>query len=98
MKPNQTATMKARETHEIQPHHQSRIPLPCYYLDRSCGALEFDEGDANGVSWEQGLGMVGDCIVGKMTWREGDWERDGAWVNDGAWVDNGAWVDGEMEN
>ena len=72
MKPSQTATTKARETHEIQPHHQSRIPLPCYYLDQSCGALEFDEGDANGVSWEQGLGMVGDCIVGKMTWREGD--------------------------
>ena len=41
--------------------------------------------------------MVGDCVVGKMTWRE-RWVDDGAWVNDGAWVDNGAWADGEMEN
>ena len=100
IKSSEPATTKARETHEIQPHHQShgQISLPRFYLDRSCNALEFDEGGAGGVSWEQCLGIVGDCVVGKMTWREGDWERDGAWVNDGAWVDNGAWVDGEMEN
>ena len=50
MKPNQTATKKPTEYHEIQPHHQSRIPLPRFYLDRSHGALEFDEGNISGVS------------------------------------------------
>ena len=59
MKPSQTATTKPIETHEIQPHHQSQIPLPCFYLDWSRGTLEFDEGGAGGVSWEQGLGVVG---------------------------------------
>ena len=83
IKSSQTATTKVREAHEIQPHHQSQIPLPRFYLDRSCNALEFDEGNAGGVSWEQGFGMVGDCVMGKMTWRE-RWVDDGAWVNDGA--------------
>ena len=32
-----------------------------------------------------GLGMVGDCVVGKMAWREGDWERDGSAMGLGAW-------------
>ena len=31
-----------------------------------------------GVGWEQGLGVVGDCVVGKMAWQERDWERDGS--------------------
>ena len=72
MKPSQTTTMKARETHEIQPHHQSQIPLPRFYLDLSRDALEFDKDDASGVSWEQDLSVVGDYVVGKMTWRKGE--------------------------
>ena len=28
--------------------------------------------------------MVGDCVVGKMTWREGDWERDGSMMGLGS--------------
>ena len=47
-----------------------------FFLDWSCGessnALKFEEGGAGGVGWEQGLGVVGDCDMGKMAWREGD--------------------------
>ena len=67
---------KPSQTHKIQPHHHSRIPLPRFYLDRSHGTLKLDEGGACGVGWEQVLGVVGDCVVGKMTWWKGDWERD----------------------
>ena len=53
-----------------------------FFLDWSCGessnALKFEEGGAGGIGWEQGLGVVGDCNMGKMAWREGDWERDGS--------------------
>ena len=28
--------------------------------------------------------MVGDCIIGKMTWQEGDWERDGSVIGLGS--------------
>ena len=48
-KPHHHWPTKPRETHEIQPHHQSRIPLPCFYLDQSRRALEFDEGGASGA-------------------------------------------------
>ena len=47
-----------------------------FFLDWSCGessnALKFEEGGVEGIGWEQGLGMVGDCNMGKMAWREGD--------------------------
>jgi len=41
--------MKPSQAHKILPHHHSRIPLPRFYLDRSNGALELDEGGAGGV-------------------------------------------------
>ena len=34
--------------------------------------------------------MVGDCIVGKMTWREGDWERDGSVIGFQSTMDLGS--------
>ena len=33
--------------------------------------------------------MVGDCVVGKMTWREGDWERDGSMMGLGSTMELG---------
>ena len=33
--------------------------------------------------------MVGDCVVGKMTWREGDWERDGSMIGLGSTMELG---------
>ena len=36
--------------------------------------------------------MVGDCVVGKMTWREGDWERDGLMMGLGSTMELGSTV------
>ena len=33
--------------------------------------------------------MVGDCVVGKMTWQEGDWERDGLMMGLGSTMELG---------
>ena len=94
--------MKAKETHEIQPHHQSWIPLPHFYLDRSCDALKFDEGDAGGVKLGTRFGRGGGLRCGQddlaRGWLGERWVANGAWVNDGAYVGNGAWVGGEMED
>ena len=92
MKPSQTATTKPIETHEIQPHHQSQIPLPCFYLDRSRGTLEFDEGSAGGA-WIDDEAWVdnGAWIGGEMEdyacrrWVSGEMEDWARWVDGMGW-------------
>ena len=65
--------------------------MPRFFLGRprgeSSGALELEEGGAGGIGWEQGLGVVGDCVVGR-------WSRD--WVVDSeAAVAAVVWADSE---